>query len=156
MVKAELPFACAMSTALQVRHLNPPGPLPTMNMQALINGLRQQWQRERANSQLTLGGLITALEAMPRGAQVANLRDPGSYRGYYEDLYFEQQFGTRPASELLADCKEAMGKVFIGYKGGEFVMGESTPLWVATYGRCGERLLVVHAGGEIGTGADDD
>jgi hypothetical protein len=26
MVKAELPFACAMSTALQVRHLNPAAP----------------------------------------------------------------------------------------------------------------------------------
>jgi len=137
-------------------NLNPPASLPAMNMQALINGLSQQWQRKRANSQLTLGGLITALEAMPCGSQVANLRDPGSYRGYYEDLYFERQCGTRPASELLADCKAAMGKVFEGYKGGDFVMGELTPLWVATYGCCGERLLAIHAGGEIDTGADDD
>jgi hypothetical protein len=127
-----------------------------MNMQALINDLSQEWQRKRAETQLTLGRLIATLEAMPSGAQVANLRDPGSYRGYYQDLYFEQQFGARPASELLADCKEAMGKVFIGYKGGEFVMGELTPLWVATYGCCGERLLAVRAGGEIQTSADDD
>ena len=127
-----------------------------MNIQALMNGLSQEWQRERAKTQLTLGCLIAALEAMPLGAQVANLQDPGSYRGYYEDLYFERQFGTRPASELLADCRAAMGKVFVGYKGGDFVMGELTPLWVATYGCCGERLLAIHAGGEIQTAADDD
>ena len=127
-----------------------------MNMQALINGLSQEWQRERAKTQLTLGRLITTLEAMPREAQVANLRDPGSYRGYYQDLYFEQQFGTRPASELLADCKEVMGKAFIGYKGGEFVMGELTPLWVATYGCCGERLLAVQVEGQIQTAPDND
>ena len=127
-----------------------------MNTQALINGLSQKWQRERAETQLTLGRLIATLEAMPRGAQVANLRDPGSYRGYYQDLYFEQQFGTRPASELLADCKAAMGKVFEGYKGGEYVMGELTPLWVATYGCCGERLLAVQAEGKIQTASDSD
>ena len=74
-------------------------------MQALINGLSQKRQRKRAETQLTLGRLIATLEAMPRGVQVANLRDPGSYRGYYENLYFEQQFGTRPASELLATSK---------------------------------------------------
>ena len=127
-----------------------------MNMQALFDGLSKEWQRERAGIQLTLGGLITALEAMPGDAPVANLQDPGSYRGYYEDLCFERSPGTRPASELLADCKAAMGKVFEGYKGGDYVMGELTPLWVATYGCCGDRLLAIHAGGEIETGPDND
>lgn len=126
-----------------------------MNLQALIDGMSAQWQRERAETQLTLGELIAALENMPDDAQVANLCNPDSYRGYYSDLYFERHDGTRPAAELLAECKAAMGKVFTGYKGGEYVMGALTPLWVASYGRCGLKLMAVHAGGELETEDDD-
>jgi hypothetical protein len=124
------------------------------NLQAIVDGLNAQWERERADTQLTLGELIEALKKMPPDAQVANLRDPGSYRGYYSDLYFKRDEGTRPASELLSECKAAMGKVFIGYKGGEYVMGSHTPLWIATYGRCGKKLMAVHVGGEIETEED--
>ena len=125
------------------------------NIQAMFDGLSAQWQRERSKSQLTLGALIAALEAMPPDSQVANLRDPDSYRGYYSDIYFEKNEGTRPAQELLQECKNAMGKVFTGYKGGDFVMGELTPLWIASYGNCGDKLMAVHAGGEVETKPDD-
>lgn len=126
-----------------------------MNLQAMMNGMSAQWQRERAETQLTLGKLIEALEAMPGNAVVANLREPGSYRGYYSDLYFERQEGTRQASDLLADCKAAMGQVFTGYKGGDYVMGALTPLWIATYGCCGQKLMAVNPGGDIETAEDD-
>jgi hypothetical protein len=126
-----------------------------MDMQALIDGMSAQWQRERAETQLTLGALIAALEKMPSDAQVANLRDPDSYRGYYSDLYFERHDGTRPAAELLVECKGAMGQVFTGYKGGEFVMGALTPLWVASYGCCGRKIMAVHVGGELETAEDE-
>ena len=104
-----------------------------MNMQALIDGMSDQWQKERAETQMTLGKLISALEAMPDSAEVANLNSAHSYRGYYSDLAFERDEGTRPADELLAECKEAMGKVFRGYKGGDYVMGALTPVWLASY-----------------------
>jgi hypothetical protein len=126
-----------------------------LNMQALIDGMNAHSQRERAATQLTLGALIAALEAMPADAQVANLRDPDSYRGYYSDLYFERHDGTRPAAELLAECKAAMGQVFTGYKGGDYVMGALTPLCVASYGSCGPKLMAVHAGGELETAEDE-
>lgn len=126
-----------------------------MNLQAMINGMSAQLQRERAETQLTLGKLIAALEAMLEGADVANLHSADSYRGYYSDLYFERGEGTRPAAELLADCKAAMGQVFEGYKGGDFVMGALTPLWIATYGCCGEKLMAVHPGGDVETAEDD-
>jgi hypothetical protein len=126
-----------------------------LNMQALVDGMSAQWQRERAATQLTLGALIAAIEKMPADAHVANLRDPDSYRGYYSDLYFERHDGTRPAAELLAECKAAMGQVFTGYKGGDFVMGALTPLWVASYGNCGSKLMAVHAGGELETAEDE-
>ena len=122
-----------------------------LNMKALIDGMNAHSQRERAATQLTLGALIAALEKMPADAQVANLRDPDSYRGYYDDLYFERHDGTRPAAELLVECNAAMGQVFTGYKGGDFVMGALTPLWVASYGTTGDKLMALHAGGELET-----
>jgi hypothetical protein len=67
-------------------------------------------------------------------ALVTELREPHSYRGYYSDLAFEGGTSQIEAHELLASCKSAMGKVFTGYKGGDFMMGELTPLWVASYG----------------------
>lgn len=127
-----------------------------LNMQALVDGMSAQWQRERAATQLTLGALIAALEKMPADAQVANLRDPDSYRGYYSDLYFERHDGTRPAAELLAECKAAMGQVFTGYKGGDYVMGALTPLWISTYGHSsGTKIMAVLAGGEVETSQDE-
>jgi hypothetical protein len=47
-----------------------------------------------------------------------------------------------------------MGREFIGYKGGEFLMGENTPVWISSYGNCGDRLLELRAEGEILIGAD--
>jgi hypothetical protein len=126
-----------------------------MNIQALVDGLSEQWQRERAETQMTLGKLIAALEAMPQGTHVANLRDAHSYRGYYSDLAFEPAMGTRPAAELLAECRNAMGRVFEGYKGGDFVMGETTPVWVACYGCTGDKLMAVHADGTTETAKDE-
>ena len=126
-----------------------------MNLQALMDGMNAQWQRERAETQVTLGKLIAVLESMPEGAEVANLNSAHSYRGYYSDLAFERDEGTRPAADLLAECKAAMGQVFCGYKGGDYVMGALTPVWLANYGCCGPKLMALHAGGEIETAEDD-
>jgi hypothetical protein len=126
-----------------------------MNIQALMDGMGAQWQRERAETQMMLGKLIDALEAMPEGAEVANLNSAHSYRGYYSDLAFGREEGTRPAADLLAECKAAMGQVLCGYKGGDFVMGALTPVWVASYGCCGQKLMALHVGGEIETAEDD-
>ena len=126
-----------------------------MNIQALMDGVSAQWQRERAETQMTLGKLIATLEAMPADAEVANLRGAHSYRGYYSDLAFKRNDGTRPAAELLAECKAAMGQVFCGYKGGDYVMGALTPVWLASYGCCGPKLMTLHAGGDIETAEDD-
>lgn len=126
-----------------------------MSIQALMDGLSAQWQRERAETQMTLGKLISALEAMPEGAEVANLNSAHSYRGYYSDLALEQGEGTRRAADLLAECKTAMRQVFCGYKGGDYVMGALTPVWVANYGCCGQKLMALHVGGETEVSEDD-
>lgn len=126
-----------------------------MDIQALIDGTNQRESRKRAETQMTLGQLISRLQDMPLDAVVANLQDPHSYRGYYTDLAFKLTNGVRRPISLLADCQAAMGKVFTGYKGGEFVMGENTPLWIADYGCCGVKLLDVLPGGELATRDDD-
>jgi len=126
-----------------------------MDLQILIDGMSQQWQKERAATQLTLGKLITALASLPQDGQIANLREPHSYRGYYEDLAFEQEEGTRTVGELLTDCKNAMGQVFHGYKGGDFVMGALTPVWVASWGHCGKKLMGIMTDGSIETAEDE-
>ncbi len=126
------------------------------SIQALVDGLSAQWQRDRANTQMTLGKMIAVLEAMPADAEVAYLYDADSYRGYYCDIAFALGGNlTRPVKDLLAECKDAMGKIFSGYKGGEFVMGELTPVWVANYGYCGVRLMALHAGGKIETAEEE-
>jgi hypothetical protein len=76
------------------------------------------------------------------------------------DVLDEKRVPTRvdqhaAAAELLAECEAAMGQVFTGYKGGDYVMGALTPLWVATYGCCGQKLMAVHAGGELETAEDE-
>lgn len=39
-------------------------------------------------------------------------------------------------SDFLAVLKLALGKYFVGYKGGDFTMGKTTPVWVANDGNC--------------------
>ncbi len=126
-----------------------------MDLQALIDGMSAQWQRERAETQMTLGGLIEALEAMPSDAKVSGLQGAHSYRGYYCDLAFDCCEKLIPATVLLKECKDSMGRVFTGYKGGDFAMNALTPIWVASYGCCGEKLIALNDDGTIKTAPDD-
>ena len=119
------------------------------HLQALIDGINANLQRERAESQMTLGRMIKRLEELPEDLEIVGFGKLGSYRGYYSDLAFEPDTEPKTVKQLLRECKSAMGKVFIGYKGGEYVMGELTPLWVANYGCCGERLVAINDDGTI-------
>jgi hypothetical protein len=121
-----------------------------IDLQALSDGMNSRMQRERAETQMTLGKLIAVLESMPPDSMVPNLNDAHSYRGYYCDLAFTLDDGTRTASSLLVECRAAMGEVFGGYKGGEFVMGALTPLWVSHYGvSSGTRIVGLTPNGEL-------
>ena len=126
-----------------------------MDLQAMVDGLSARWQRERAETQLTLGKMIAALEALPPDTEIAGLGEAHSYRGYYSDLAFKPQAEPVMAGDLLAQCRAAMGQVFEGYKGGDFVMGALTPVWVAEYGCCGQKLMAINPDGAIQTAADE-
>ena len=123
--------------------------------QKMIDDEGVQMRIKRSETQMTLGKLIGVLEAMPAGAEVANLNSADSYRGYYEDLAFARENGTRPAADLLRECNLAIGREFDGYKGGTYRMDSLTPLWIAPYGCCGLKLMALYEGGMIETKDDE-
>lgn len=90
---------------------------------------------------LNLGEVIAWLENVhPAKVLPIGFRDPCSYRGDYYDLAFEIRRDVRVA-DMLADARSALGKTFQGYKGGDYTMRESTPVWlVPDYSCCGESL----------------
>lgn len=125
-------------------------------LQAMFDGASHVWQRERAATQMTLGKLIKALEAMPPGSTVSRIERPHSFRRYYMDLAFEPGVGMMPVDEAIKLCRGAMGKVFFGYKGGDYLMGESTPVWIAEHGSSvGERIIVLDVNGTFWTTKED-
>jgi hypothetical protein len=115
--------------------------------QALMNGMSAEWQRERAVTQMTLGKLIERLETLPPETMIA-LANPHSYRGHYTDLAFEAR-DKITVMNALQMCRSAMGEVFEGYKGGHYQMGRSTPVWCASYGCCGRKIMVILDDGTI-------
>jgi hypothetical protein len=126
-------------------------------IQALLDGIRGGWQRERADTQMTLGKMISRLKEMHSIARVEGLEEPHSYRGYYEDLAFQPTGGFMRVGELLDLCSSAMGKAYEGYKGGTYVMGEHTPVWVAYYGHTGKRIIAINSDdGSIETANEEE
>lgn len=59
----------------------------------------------------------------------------GSYRGGYAELAFAPMAATTVGA-MLASAKNAGGRTYEGYKGGEFFMDDWSPCHVAGYGQC--------------------
>jgi hypothetical protein len=121
-----------------------------MSIQFLIDGMNAAEQKRRAGLQMTLGQLIAALEAMAPDLVFEGPVKARSYRGYYCDLAFDVESTT--VAESLALARSCMGKVFGGYKGGDFTMGANTPIWVAEWGSTGRPILGLSQTGELELG----
>lgn len=88
---------------------------------------------------------IETLEALPKGAVVVfddgdNVGPLISWRGIYAQLTLPTAREPWTVKELLKDARGAVGSVYTGYKGGDYVMDESTPVWADDYGRCTYRM----------------
>jgi len=59
-----------------------------------------------------------------------------SWRGSYEELALEYGDGETilVVTELLEILRPYIGATLEGYKGGSYLMGKITPVWVANYG----------------------
>ena len=60
----------------------------------------------------------------------------GSWRGSYCELAISYSTTTchMTAKGFLNILKNTIGRTLVGYKGGDFLMGKTTPVWVANYG----------------------
>lgn len=100
----------------------------------------------RTSPQLTLSELILKMEAVSDHGKPVVYDDGYAYpdgidswRGSYSELALGWSMtgaGGTPSSVagLLAILRGAVARTFEGYKGGEYLMGENTPVWVANYG----------------------
>ena len=116
-------------------------------MQELFNQISQGYRANRSLTQMTLGRFISILEKLPQDKEILNVCRPHSYRGYYSDLALEKETGTRTIESLVQQLKnECLGQTFEGYKGGDFYMDEHTPIWLAEYGCCGDKIMDIQVG----------
>jgi hypothetical protein len=125
------------------------------NIQAWFNGMSAKRQKERSETQMTLGKLIDKLKTMDPDAMIDGIETPHSYRGYYDDLAFEQGTEKMSVSSALIIATNCMGEVFEGYKGGDFQMGRNTPIWMSGYGTTGSKILGLNDDGTWELGERD-
>lgn len=89
------------------------------------------------DQQLSLGNLIEDLCAFPEHMVVKFVGTDYSpsktscYRGYYEDLALNYSNEDKTVKEVLQILKDTIGKVYTGYKGGEYKMQRFTRVWAA-------------------------
>lgn len=96
---------------------------------------------------MTLGQLIKELELHPPDATVTfdegeNPGSFGSYRGYYDQLALSEETEAKTVGGLLTLARAADGAVFHGYKGGEYQMSLTTPVWIDNPGDYSSRALI--------------
>lgn len=120
-------------------------------LQSYIDSTFDKMREKRQKTQMTLGKLIKLLEQMNPEDKIICSTDTSirftsfdSYRGYYEDLalgyiaadYYDERTNDtiNTVGQFLAEAKSCLNKNFYGWKGGEFLMTENTPLWVANNG----------------------
>ena len=119
-----------------------------MVIQDVFNALSEGNRNTRSQYHLTLGGLISALSGVPSDAFVfidgtkAGIKSPHSYRGYYSDLSFEKSTEPKTVSETLETAKSCIECCFQGWKGGEYIMKEDTPLWIAKEGESSQLAIM--------------
>jgi len=79
---------------------------------------------------------ISILERYPRSQTVKKgLGNPHSWRGIYAELAFEIVKDTT-VGEMLDCARDSIGKTFIAWKGGDFIMHETTLIHIEKEDGC--------------------
>jgi len=114
------------------------------SFQAMIDAMchAERDEQLKTSPQLILGELIAKLESKRPDDSVVfdfdNMHPTSlcSWRGSYDELAIEysNKGELLTVDTFLTMLKSAVGATYEGYKGGEFVMGRQTPLWVDNYG----------------------
>lgn len=107
-------------------------------MQQMINLINEN-SKLRSGQEYNLGNFIKDLEKLEQDKIIIIEENVypshfSSWRGSYCELSLDYSDKEITVKELLEKAKEANGKEFIGYKGGEFIMDSFTPIHIAEYG----------------------
>ena len=124
----------------------------------------QRKKRFNESPQLSLGKLITEFESfklLKDNGEVKTVRfdfgsaiptELASWRGSYDELALgyklsgydsaDDHFAECKADQLVKHLKEAIGKTYTGWKGGYYIMDESTPVWVDNPGDSGSTGII--------------
>ncbi len=138
-----------------------------MNLQEMTSQIitLQRTERMKDSIQLTLGKLIAEIEKCELKISSGHFKtvdfDFGSaiptrlasWRGSYAELALGYKLSGRDAYDrnnnnsitadiLIQNLKEAIGKSFEGWKGGDFIMNEDTPVWVSNPGDSGNTGII--------------
>ena len=99
---------------------------------------------------MTLLEIVNFLSSMEEDRSVkSGFGTAHSYRGDYKCLSFTPVDDTS-VGEMLSVARDAIDRVFIGYKGGEFKMNSDTPCYLAGYGKTGPEVTVEMLKGMVG------
>lgn len=134
-----------------------------MDFQKYLDDHLDKMNKERFDKspQLSLGQLIAEIEKydlkLKKGNSKSIYFDFGSavpttldsWRGVYAELalgykltgYDSEERFYPTAEDLLTELKQAIGKEFYGWKGGEFTMDENTPVWVDNPGNYNRTII---------------
>jgi hypothetical protein len=115
-----------------------------LSIQELLEAMGAKDRREtmQKSDQLVLGELTILMDNVD-GEKPVVFDDVdcvptsvGSWRGSYRELAIRYDGGSEPMTvdEFHAILDDADGKTFKGYKGGDFTMSSTTPVWVANRG----------------------
>jgi hypothetical protein len=122
------------------------------DIEALMAGFKEM--RKMSSGAMSLGKLREKLSAFDGNTEVVTsngvtiYQEYFSYRGYYEDLSFspEADLTPKPVStvkDFIDIIDEALADgLMCGYKGGDFVIDNSTLAWVSPYGSGGGDQIV--------------
>lgn len=114
-----------------------------MDLKDTLDAMTAQNRQEamKESEQLTLGELTLLFENVDDATKPVVFDDGeyapeslGSWRGSYRELAIRYGDNGVDGGEFIGMLREAEGNVYIGYKGGEFMMGTTTPIWVANRG----------------------
>ena len=115
-------------------------------MEEWINQINEKMKVE-SGKEYNLGNLIKDLKKYKDSnflVEFDNGKVPtkfSSWRGSYCELALEyKDEGICFADNLYINAFNANGSIFVGYKGGEYIMDLLTPIHQANYGECGVKI----------------
>jgi hypothetical protein len=122
----------------------------------ILNQVKKMREKSfKESDQLTLGQIIEKVEKILEsgGDKKAEVvydfghfypTEIDSWRGAYQELALNYTTKGKEleAEEFLKMLKEANGKTFTGYKGGDFLMDLNTPVWVSNYSEACDTAVI--------------